>query len=169
MALIIDDPDLSDWFIYILPEIRKVYRGKVVFVEIPYGKQWETIEKESPFFGYDCVGITIFPWKEYAGINDLRSYQDLREFVDARARTLNELGEKYDIDCRIAATLGMDHWYGEMSEPDIRAKGYAIALDILKEHQITGVFLHIWASEQDHLGDSTEVENMLGGRWTEVE
>lgn len=30
-------------------------------------------------------------------------------------------------------------------------------------------FIHIWASERDHLGDNHEVENMLKERWVKVE
>ena len=64
------------------------------------------------------------------------------------------------------AYLGMDLWYGEMPAPDIRAQGYSIMLDVFREHDIDGVFLHLWASEHDHLGDNREVEDMLQGRWT---
>jgi len=63
----------------------------------------------------------------------------------------------------------MDIWQGSEPNPTIRAKGYEIGLDVSKEYNLTGVFLHIWASEPDHLGSSKEVENMLRGRWTEIE
>lgn len=40
------------------------------------------------------------------------------------------------------------------------------ALDTLRSHGVTGVSLHIWASEHDHLGEETDVEETLGERWT---
>ena len=55
-----------------------------------------------------------------------------------------------------------------MPSPEIRAEGYGIALDILKKHDITGVFLHLWASEHDQLGESRVVEDMLKKRWTVI-
>ena len=152
-----------------MPQIREVYSGKVTFAEIPYGEQWQFLEENDVFAGYDCVGITIFPWKDYDGDHDIRSFEDLRNHVAEQAQKLNDLGEKYNTDCRFVATLGMDFWHGKEPDPSIRAKGYEISLDILKEYDLTGVFLHIWASEPDHLGDSQEVGNMLEIRWTETE
>jgi len=43
---------------------------------------------------------------------------------------------------------------------------YEAALDTLRSHNVTGVSLHIWASEHDHLSDATDVEEMLRERWT---
>lgn len=166
MAIIMDKREARDWFKEILPQIRQVYSGKVVFAEIPYGEQWEFLEESNIFAGYDCVGITIFPWKDYDGAHDMRSFEDLRNHVEEQVKKLNDLGEKYNTDCRFVATQGMDFWHGEEPTPGIRAKGYEIALDVLKEHNLSGVFLHLWASEPDHLGDSKEVENILRGRWT---
>ena len=60
----------------------------------------------------------------------------------------------------------MDFWHGVMPSAEMRADGYEVALDTLSNHNVTGVFLHIWASEHDHLGDETDVEEMLGARWT---
>ncbi|MCD6414350.1 MAG: hypothetical protein J7L23_01835 [Candidatus Diapherotrites archaeon] len=37
-------------------------------------------------------------------------------------------------------------------------------LDILKEHNFTGVFINHWASEPDDFGDSKDVEHVLRNR-----
>ncbi len=169
MAIIMDKEEAKKWFKTILPEIRKVYKGKITFAEIPYGEQWEFIEKDNVFEGYDCVGITIFPWKDYDGEHDLRSFEDLKQHTQKQVELLNDLGEKYNTDCRIVATLGMDYWYGKEPSPEIRAQGYNLSLDVLKEYNVTGVFLHLWASEHDQLGESREVEEMLKTRWIESE
>jgi len=166
MCLIMDKGEAGEWFKAILPQIREVYSGKVAFAEIPYGEPWEYADGGNAFAGYDCAGITIFPWKDYNGSGDIRSFDDFRSFVEEQAGRLDELAEKYDTECCFVATLGMDFWYGKEPEPDIRAKGYDIALDILKEHGVDGVFLHLWASEHDQLGDSQDVENILRQRWT---
>ncbi len=168
MGLIFKKEDAREWFKAILPQIREVYNGKVAFAEIPWGEQWDYIDGGNAFAGYDCAGITIFPWNNYDGTSDIRSFDVFRDFVKGRARRLDEIAEKYNTDCRFVATLGMDFWYGEMPEPDIRAEGYEIALGILKGHDITGVFMHLWASEHDQLGDSHVVEDMLKQRWTLV-
>jgi hypothetical protein len=43
-------------------------------------------------------------------------------------------------------------------------------MDVFKGHNsINGLVLHLWASEPDQLGDSTEVEAMLKARWTVLE
>lgn len=166
MALIMDKELARDWFPAILPQIREAYSGQVVFAEIPYGEQWDFLDEHNVFSGYDGVGITIFPWRDYDGANDIRNFDDFRGYVEEQLGKLDALGEKYNTDFRFVATLGMDYWYGEMPPPDIRAQGYDIALDVLKEHNITGLFLHLWASEPDQLGDSIEVEEMLKVRWT---
>ena len=169
MALIMDKSEARDWFTEILPQIRQVYSGKVAFAEIPYGEQWEFLEEADVFANYDCVGITIFPWKDYDGTHDLRNFEDLRNHVQKQAQKLNDLGDKYNADCRFVATLGMDFWHGKEPDPGIRAEGYDICLDVLREYNVTGVFLHIWASEADHLGESQQVENMVKQRWIETE
>jgi len=166
MALIMDKEEARDWFEAILPQIRQVYNGRVAFAEIPWGEQWDYIDGGNAFTGYDCAGITIFPWKDYDGKSDIRGFDDVRSFVEDRARRLDEIAEKYNTDCRFVATLGLDFWYGKEPEPDIMAQGYDIAMDILKEHNIDGVFMHLWASEHDQLGDRQEVEDMLRQRWT---
>ncbi len=53
-----------------------------------------------------------------------------------------------------------------MPSAEMRAEGYVAALDTLTGHDVTGVSLHIWASEHDPLGDATDVEDMLKARWT---
>jgi len=119
MALIMDKEEAKDWFREILPQIREVYSGKVTFVEIPYGEQWDFLDEADAFAGYDCAGITIFPWKDYEGAHDMRSLEDLRDYVAEQAQKLNDLGEKYDTHCRVVATLGMDWWLSliHISEP----------------------------------------------------
>lgn len=166
MALIMDKEQSRDWFPAILSQIREVYSGQVVFAEIPYGEQWDFLDEHDVFSGYDGVGITIFPWQDYDGVSDIRNFDEFGSFVEEQATKLDALAEKYNTDFSFVATLGMDYWYGEMPPPDIRAMGYEIALDVLKEHNIDGVFLHLWASEHDQLGDSTDVEEMLESRWT---
>ncbi len=168
MAIIFSQETAKDWFKKILPQIREIYHGKITFAEIPYGSQWNFLERNNVFSGYDCVGITIFPWKEYNGEIDLRSFDDLAAHIEERAKILDNLAKKYGISCKIVATLGMDWWEGKEPDPTTRAKGYKISLDILKKYNITGVFLHIWASEPDHLGKNKEVEEMLKNRWTET-
>lgn len=106
---------------------------------------------------------------DYNGSSDIRSFEEVAVFAEDRANRLDAIAEKYGCDCRFVAYLGMDLWYGEMPAPDVRAQGYDIMLDVLEEHGIDGVFLHLWASEHDHLGDSLEVENVLRERWTLAE
>jgi len=97
----------------------------------------------------------------------LRSFEDLKRHVEEQVQKLNELGRRYNTELQFVATLGMDCWQGEEPDPATRAKGYEICLDILKRYGVTGVFLHKWASEPDHLGNSTAVEDMLRKRWTQ--
>jgi hypothetical protein len=166
MCLIMDKGEAREWFKAVLPQIREEYSGQVAFAEIPWGEQWDYVDGGNAFAGYDCAGITIFPWKDYDGRDDIRSFDELRSFTEDRADKLDRIAEKYNTDGRFVATLGMDFWYGEMPEPDIRAQGYDIMLNVLNEHNIDGVFMHLWASEHDQLGDSREVEDMLRQRWT---
>ena len=166
LGIIMDKEVAAAWFKEILPQIRAVYSGRVAFAEIPWGEQWDYIDGADAFAGYDCAGITIFPWKRYGDTSDIRSFDDIRDFVEDRSVRLDAIAEKYNIDCRFVATLGIDFWYGEEPSPDILARGYDIALDVLKAHGIDGVFMHLWASEHDQLGESLEVEDMLSRRWT---
>jgi hypothetical protein len=166
LGLIMDKEQAADWFPSVLPQIRQVYSGRVVFAEVPYGEQWQFLDERNVFSGYDGVGITVFPWKDYDGVHDLRGYEDLSSFVEENAAILEATVLKYNADFGFVATLGMDDWYGAIPTPDILAEGYGIAMDIFKEHNISGLVLHLWASEHDQLGDSTEVEEMLKARWT---
>ncbi|MCK4583341.1 hypothetical protein KAU18_08510 [Candidatus Bathyarchaeota archaeon] len=166
MALILDAEKAEAWFPDVLPRIREVYSGKVGFAEIPYGYQWERLNGSRVFEGYDFAGITIFPWKDYDGVHDMRSLADLGEYVESQAKLLESIGEYYGFRELYVATLGMDFWHGGMPSAEMRARGYEVALDTLRNHNVTGVFLHIWASEHDHLGDETDVKGMLRGRWT---
>lgn len=85
--------------------------------------------------------------------------------MEERAGIISYLADKYGVDCKFMATLGMD--YGQEGEPGpaTRTTGYGVGLDILKQKELTGVFLHLWASEPDHLGDSEAVEEMPRRRW----
>lgn len=82
-----------------------------------------------------------------------------------RSRVIEFLGDKYDIDCRFVATLGMDFWQGGEPDPITLAQGYGLAWDVLAQAGQSGAFLHLWASEPDHLGASTAVEEMLEAWW----
>jgi len=166
MAIILDEDEAEAWFIDVLLRIREVYSGEVGFAEIPYGRQWQRLNGSRVFEGYDFAGITIFPWENYGGVHDMRSMDDLAEHVEAQARLLENIGACYGFDELYVATLGMDYWYGWMPSAEKRAEGYMAALDALSGHNVTGVFLHIWASEHDHLGEATDVEDMLRARWT---
>lgn len=109
--------------------------------------------------------MTIFPGKRDDGENDIRSFEGYAKDVRDCARIINDLADKYDIDSRFVATLGMDFWQGDEPAPTTRAEGYGLGLDVVAEYQLTGIFLHLWASEPDHLGISTAVEKMLKARW----
>jgi len=167
MSLIMDADEAGEWFKAILPKIREVYNGKIATAEHPYIGRWETLDRHSAFAGYDCIGMAIFPWKDYDGEIDIRSFEDYENDVRERAKIIAGLARKYKIDCKIAATLGMDFWQGSEPNATIRARGYEIALNVFKEYNFTGVFLHRWESDSDAGGK--EVENMLRRRWTETE
>jgi hypothetical protein len=170
MSLILDEVKVGKWFKEILPEIRRVYSGKVITAEHYDIERWKILDEHNSFAGYDCIGLTIFPRKEYDGVSDIRSFEDYREYVEDEARTMDMLSEKYNIECKLAVPLGLDYWKGSYPKnplPDatIIAEATDMGLDILKEHNFTGVFISHWASEPDHFGDSKEVENMLKKRW----
>ncbi len=106
--------------------------------------------------------MAIYPWKEYDDDQwDIKSFEDYRDGLKEKAEIINYLAEKYDIDCKFAATLGMDVWQREWPNATIRAQGYEIGLDVLKDYNLTGVFLHIWASEPDHLGIAKKLKICL--------
>jgi hypothetical protein len=165
MGLIFEEEEIGGWYSDILPRIREVYSGRIAFVEVPYGRQWENLEGLGVLEGYDCVGVTVFPWKDYDGVHDIRDMEDLRAYVEDMADILVELSERYGKSL-LVATLGMDLWFGDIPNATMRAEGYQVSLDVLKDYDIEGVFLHIWASEHDHLGEKTDVEEMLRERWT---
>lgn len=167
MALILDPPEAKEWFRDILPQIRAVYSGQVAFAEIPYGEPWELLDEARVFAGYDAAGITIFPWQDYDGVHDMRSSDDLKKHVAEQARRLVELGQRYNTDFQFVATLGIDIWHGEEPDPATRAEAYGTCLEVLKQYRVAGVFIHKWASEPDHLGNSPAVENMLRARWAQ--
>lgn len=167
MSLIFNKEDSAEFYKEILPEIRKIYTGKIIFVEIPYGEKFDYLNKENVFENFDCIGITTFPWKNYNNTHDLRGYDDLKDFMEIQAEITNNLSEKYKTDCKIVATYGIDDWYGGYPLPEVYAQGYSLGLNILRENNFTGVFLHLWASEDNHLGKGVEdVELMLKKRWT---
>jgi hypothetical protein len=166
MSLIFDADTAGEWLKIILPRIRAAYEGQIVTAEHPYIGCWEVLDQHRAFEGYDGIGMTIFPWKRYAdGTHDIRSFEDFVADVRERSWIINFLGDKYGIECRFVATLGMDFWQGAFPDSVTRAEGYARGLDVLAQAGLTGVFFHIWASEPDHLGDSTAVEEMLKSRW----
>lgn len=167
MSLIFDADTAGEWLRQILPQIRAVYEGQIVTAEHPYLDRWETLDQHRAFEGYDGIGMTIFPWKRYDdGSHDIRSLEDFAADVQERVRIINYLGDKYGIECRFVATLGMDFWQGGEPDPITLVQGYGLALDVLAQAGPSGAFLHLWASEPDHLGESTAVEKMLTARWT---
>jgi len=167
MNLIMEDDVLSGWFKEILPKIRDVYNGKITTIEQPGNDEWRILDENDVFEGYDCIGMTCFPWKEYEdGKVDIRSFEDYNEYVIDTAELVDDLADKYNINCTMVVPLGTDFWHGEYPNPNIISQSYEIGLDTLKEHDITGVFLHLWSSEHDHLGKNKEVEEMLNKRWT---
>jgi hypothetical protein len=167
MSLILSGDEAGEWYREILPKIREVYSGRVAIAEHPYVGMWEVLDSHGAFEGYDCISMTVFPWKKYEDSPwDIRSLEDYREDVKERAEIIDYLAEKYGVECRFVATLGMDVWQGAWPNATIRAEGYEAGLDVLRGYNLTGVFLFHWASEPDHLGDSEEVENMLSRRWT---
>jgi len=80
------------------------------------------------------------PRAEHDGRNDIGSLDDYTTFVEERVGLVDAAAERYGIDCKIAAILGMDFWQG--SEPDraARAAGYSVAMDVLKDHGLTRRF-----------------------------
>ena len=166
MSLIFDADTAAEWLKIILPQIRAVYEGHIVTAEHPYIGRCETLDQHRAFEGYDGIGMTIFPWKRYPdGTHGIRSFEDCAADVRERSRIIHSLGDKYGIECRFVATLGMDFWCGGEPDPIARAQGYGLALDVARQAGLSGVFLHLWASEPDHLGSNTAVEEMLKERW----
>ena len=156
----------------ILPEIRKIYSGKIITAEQYDVENWKIIDDAGAFAGYDCIGLTLFPRKEYDRISDMKSIEDYIGYVENEASVIDMLSEKYNIKCKLAVPMGLDFWKGSYDySPVPAAEDVAaaadIGLDILKQHNFTGVFISHWASEHDHFQDNTAVEQMLRNRWIE--
>jgi hypothetical protein len=171
MNLILDEDRVGSWLKEILPKIREVYNGKVITAEHYDIERWKILDEEEVFWGYDCIGLTIFPRKSYDGVSDMRSLEDYTEYVEKEAEVIDMLSEKYDIQCKLAVPIGLDYWQGSYpSQPVPEARDVAeaanLGLDILKRHNFTGVFISHWASEHDHFGAHKEMESMLSSRWT---
>lgn len=109
----------------------------------------------------------MFPWKRYGDEIDLRSLEDYRADAVRRAELALGIACRQGIDCGFFSALGMDLWHGGEPDPATRARGYEIGLQVAAQYGLRGVFLHIWASEPDHLGSSTAVERMLRRVWAE--
>ncbi len=174
MNLILDQRKVGAWFKEILPKIRNVYSGKVITAEHFDVDRWEILDEANSFEGYDCIGLTVFPRKEYEGVSDIRSMEDYKEYVENEADIIDMLSKKYKIPCKLAVPIGLDYWKGShQTSPNPEANIVAIAtnfgLNILKEHNFTGVFISHWASEPDHFGTRKDVEIMLKKRWTETD
>lgn len=155
----------------ILPLIRKVYSGKVVTDEQYDNDNWKIIDDVDGFSGYDCIGLTLFPRKEYNGVSDIRSFEDYEDYVEKEAEVIDKLSQKYNISCKLALPIGLDYWKGSypenpVPEAAVIAQATNRGLDILAKHNFTGLFIYHWASEHDHFGDKKDVELMLKERWT---
>jgi hypothetical protein len=173
MNLILDESSSAAWYRAILPRIREIYTGTVITTEQYDTAKWEILDRGSVFAGYDCIGLTLFPRKEYDGVSDMRSIEDYREYVEAEAATIDMLAARYNVTCKLAVPMGLDYWQGSYPSrphPDapIVAQATDIGLDILRQHNFTGVFISHWASEPDHFGENHDVESMLKTRWTET-
>ena len=171
MNLILDENIAGEWLKSILPQIRDVYQGKVVTAELFDIERWKILDKAGAFKGYDCIGLTFFPRKEYDGVSDIRSFEDYREYVEKEAEIIDMLSNKYHIPCKLAVPMGLDYWQGSQQHqpvPDASIVAQALdqGLDILKKYNFTGVFISHWASEPDHFGKKDDVEKMLQSRWS---
>lgn len=171
MSIIMDGNIAGKWLKEILPQIQEVYNGKIITAEHYDMDRWKILDECGAFAGYDCIGLTVFPRKEYDGVSDIKSLEDYKDYIENEAEVIDMLSEKYDIKCKLAVPMGLDFWQGSYPESPIPSAGDVanasdLGLDILKKHNFTGVFIAHWASEPDHFGKSTEVEQMLGNRWT---
>jgi hypothetical protein len=167
MNSIMENNKAGEWFKIILPEIRKIYNGKIITAEKFDAKKWEILDDEGAFAGYDCIGLTVFPRWEYDGISDIRSLDDYKNYLEIEAKKMDDLSKKYEIKCKLAVPIGLNYWQGNAApEANIVAEVTNVGLDILKKHNITGVFISRWASEPDQFGDKIDVEKMLQRRWT---
>ena len=171
MNLILEENISGNWLKTILPQIRKVFNGKIITAELYDVERWEILDESNAFNGYDCIGLTFFPRKEYDGVSDIRSFEDYADYMEEEAKTVDMLSKKYNISCKLAVPMGLDYWkgsYPSKPNPDasVVAQATDIGLDILNKHNFTGVFISHWASEPDHFGTRTDVETMLKRRWT---
>jgi len=174
MNLILGENTAAKWLKTILPKIRAVYSGKTVTAEQHDVKRWKILDEYNAFEGYDCIGLTFFPRKEYDGVSDIRSFEDYATYVKEEAKTIDMLSEKYNIKCKLAVPLGLDYWkgsYEKQPNPDaaIVAQATDIGLNILSDHGFTGVFISHWASEPDHFGTRNDVEATLKKHWIKTE
>lgn len=175
MNLILDENVSGEWVKGILPRIRGVYHGRVITAEHYDIERWKILDESGSFAGYDCIGLSLFPRKEYDGVSDIRSFEDYMTYVEEEARTMDMLSEKYNIQCKLAVPMGLDYWkgsYPEMSHPNatVIAQATDLGLDILEKHNFTGAFIMHWASEIDDFGENDkDVEMMLRRRWTKAE
>jgi len=172
MNLILDEKISGRWLKEILPKIREIYSGKVVTAEHYDAERWKILDKSQSFFDYDCLGLTFYPRKEYDGVSDIRSFEDVRDYIEKEATTIDKLAKKYNISCKLAVPMGLDYWQGSaehspLPDAQIYAQAISIGLDILKEHNFSGVFIGHWADEDDHFGKRKDVREMLKKRWTE--
>jgi len=173
MNLILEENIVGEWFKTILPKIREVYSGKVITAEQYDDKRWKILDEHNAFYGYDCIGLTFFPRKEYDHVSDIRSYKDYQSYVEEEARVIDMLSKKYNISCKLAVPMGLDYSQGSHQKspvPDaaVVANATTLGLDILKKHNFTGVFISHWASEPDHFGKRKDVEIMLEKRWIQA-
>ena len=169
MSLIFEPEQAAGWYKEVLPELRKVYSGRIAIAEHPYigTGRWEVLNREGAFVGYDSFGIAVFPWKRYGDEIDMRSLDDYRADAAQRAELALGIARRQGIETVFISALGMDLWRGGEPDPTTRAKGYEIGIEVAAQHGLSGAFLHSWASEPDQLGSSTEVEEMLRQIWAE--
>ena len=174
MNLILEENVSWRWLKEILPKIREVYSGRITTAEHYDIERWEILDEHGSFNGYDCIGLTFFPRKEYDGVSDIRSFEDYASYMEEEADTLDMLSEKYNISCKLAVPMGLDYWkgsYERQPNPDasIVAEATDLGLNILSNHSFTGVFISHWASKPDHFGTRKDVENMLKKRWIKAD
>ena len=167
MSLIFPPALAASWYQEILPRLRRAYPGRIAVAEHPYigTGRWEVLDREGAFAGYDCFGISVFPWKRYGDEIDMRSLADYRADVVERAELARGIAGRQGIDCVFFSALGMDLWCGGEPDPEIRARAYELGIRVAARYDLCGVFLHSWASEPDQLGSSTAVEAMLRRVW----
>jgi len=169
MSLIFEPDRAGEWYKMILPRLRQVYSGRLAVAEHPYigTGRWEVLDREGAFVGYDCFGISVFPWKRYGDKIDMRTLDDYRADVVRRAELAISIASRQGIDCVFFSALGMDLWRGGEPDPGTRARAYELGLQVAARYGLCGVFLHSWASEPDQLEGSTKVEEMLKRNWAD--